>query len=143
MPKIQNEEMAQFSIRVPRKRLGITVCGREFRLRSSASHDLAVVNCKKCLKGIEEVKERKKAEKQPSAKQLDIFIGGRIRRFRKEAQLSQAAFGRKLGMSQVWVSNLELGGIQINLINLINYADALGKKIDDFLPLRRKGKMIF
>jgi transcriptional regulator with XRE-family HTH domain len=74
---------------------------------------------------------------------LDHYISSRIRMFRKELRMSQGEFGEKAGISQTWVSQLELGRISIDLETLVTYADVLGKKVDDFLPPRRKGKMVF
>lgn len=122
---------------------GIAVCGRLFRLEKSATTDPAAVTCKLCKKLLAKPPTlRKRYEPKPTTK-LDQYIGEQIRHFRSEAGISQYALGKLLGMSQAWVSKLELGGASINLEMLITYADALGKKVDDFLPPRKKGKMVF
>ncbi|NUP46511.1 MAG: helix-turn-helix transcriptional regulator [Catenulispora sp.] len=45
--------------------------------------------------------------------------GGRIRRLRKRAGLTQAEFGQLLGRSQGWVSGIESGDIELDSVTLI------------------------
>ncbi|KAB0669051.1 helix-turn-helix transcriptional regulator [Oryzomonas sagensis] len=127
------------------QRAGIALCGKLYRLETSATDDPAEVKCKVCLSrmatGLPVPPKRSYQPKE--ATELDRYIGGRIRMYRSELRMSQTEFGKRTGMSQTWVSQLELGRMSVDLLKLITYADMLGKKIDDFLPPRRKGKMIF
>ncbi|MFD0637674.1 helix-turn-helix domain-containing protein [Catenulispora yoronensis] len=45
--------------------------------------------------------------------------GGRIRRLRKRAGLTQAEFGQLMGRSQGWVSGIENGDIELDSVTLI------------------------
>ncbi|KAA0894212.1 helix-turn-helix domain-containing protein [Oryzomonas rubra] len=127
------------------QKAGIALCGKLFRLEISASADPAEVKCKACLRrmetGLPVPPKRSYLPKETTP--LDRYIGDRIRMCRTGLRMSQTEFGRKVGISQTWVSQLELGRMSVDILKLITYADALGKKVDDFLPPRRKGKMVF
>jgi DNA-binding XRE family transcriptional regulator len=126
-------------------RAGIALCGKLYRLENSASADPAGVKCKECLRRMVKgfpVPPMRVAPPKETTK-LDHFIGGRIRMLRSELRISQIEFGKRTGMSQTWVSQLELGRVPVDLLRLITYTDVLGKKVDDFLLPRREGKMVF
>ena len=94
------------------QRAGIALCGKMYRLETSASADPAGVKCKECLRRMENgLPEPRRYYPPKETTKLDHYIGGRIRMYRNELRMSQTEFGERAGISQTWVSQLELGRI--------------------------------
>ena len=62
----------------------------------------------------------------------------RLRQARVEAGLTQAGLGQAVGRSQTWVSKCELGERRVDIVELADLAEALGKTLEWFGP--RAGK---
>ena len=60
-------------------------------------------------------------------------IGRRIRKTRLERRLSQSELGKRLGFSDGWVSQVERGGIGLELAQLERVAQALDTSIYEFV----------
>ena len=60
-------------------------------------------------------------------------IGRRIRKARLEQRLSQSELGKRLGFSDGWVSQVERGGIGLELALLERVAQALDTSIYEFV----------
>ena len=56
----------------------------------------------------------------------------RLLQARTEAGLTQSELARAIGRSQSWVSKCELGERRVDIIELEDIAQALGKRIDWF-----------
>jgi DNA-binding XRE family transcriptional regulator len=59
-------------------------------------------------------------------------IGGRIRAWRLEANLTRAAFATRIGLSRETVANLEAGKVEPRTDLIEHIAHALGKGLRDF-----------
>lgn len=58
---------------------------------------------------------------------LDIMeIGDRLRDMRRQAGLTQGELGRRLGRTQIWISNRELGRIVPRWDEILDIAEACG-----------------
>ena len=60
-------------------------------------------------------------------------IGRRIRRARLDRHLSQSELGKRLGFSDGWVSQVERGGIGLEMAQLERIARALDAPIYEFV----------
>ncbi len=74
-------------------------------------------------------------------------LGERIRKARRDANLTQGELADKLGISQGVISNVETGISTIDVPDLPFWADALGKPIiyfylDEELDLHKRALMI-
>ena len=67
-------------------------------------------------------------------KNLNTFIGTKIREFRKKKNLTQKRLGELIKKSDNTISNYEKGVIALNQDVLFNLAKALDVKVDDFFP---------
>lgn len=61
-------------------------------------------------------------------------IGKRIRELRQRRGLSQEVLGEKTGISQTYLSDLELGKANVDAADLWQIAKALGFPINQFFP---------
>jgi transcriptional regulator with XRE-family HTH domain len=59
-------------------------------------------------------------------------IGGRLRRLRKERNLTQAELARQIGIQQSDLSRMEKGEYRVSLDNLVRILKALDLQIADF-----------
>lgn len=59
-----------------------------------------------------------------------------LRRARADAGLTQAQVAKKLGQSQTWVSNCELGERRVDFVELEDIAAAYGKPLKFFCTKR-------
>jgi len=66
--------------------------------------------------------------------QLKVFIGGRIKTYRKAKGLTQAELGERIERSDEALSNLERGKSLPEISTLIAVAKELERPIQDFLP---------
>jgi transcriptional regulator with XRE-family HTH domain len=67
----------------------------------------------------------------PANSQL-ATIGGRLRRLRKERNLTQAELARQIGIQQSDLSRMEKGEYRVSLDNLVRILKALDLQIADF-----------
>lgn len=67
-----------------------------------------------------------------------VFLG-RLRQARVEAGLTQADLAEALGQSQTWVSKCELGERRVDIVELTDIAEVLGKDLDWFTALPHGG----
>lgn len=76
--------------------------------------------------------------------ELNVFVGSKIRNFRKKKGITQKELGEKIGVKHNTISSYENGtnAPQQNMLFLI--AKALDKKVDDFFPTTdsEKGKFL-
>lgn len=66
------------------------------------------------------------------------FSPAAIRRERKARRLSQPAVARAAGVSQPYLSQIELGRRGASHETLLHIAGAIGCAVEDFAPRRRK-----
>lgn len=64
------------------------------------------------------------------------FLLGRLRQARQAAGMTQVELAARLGKRQAYVSRCELGERRLDVIELLEWADALGQPLDFFLPPR-------
>ena len=64
----------------------------------------------------------------------------RLRLARTEAGLTQAELGQAVGRSQTWVSKCELGERRVDVVELAELAEALGKSLEWFRPRAEEGE---
>ena len=69
---------------------------------------------------------------------IDKAIGGRLKRYRQQANLSQTALGRHLGVSFQQVQKYENGTNRISAASLMKIARVLHISIGDLLALKGK-----
>lgn len=62
----------------------------------------------------------------------------RLRQARAEAGLTQIELARAVGRSQTWVSKCELGERRVDIVELADLAEALGKPLEWFRPRDEK-----
>ena len=62
----------------------------------------------------------------------------RLRRAREESGLTQVQAAKKLGRSQTWLSNSELGERRVDFVELEDLAAAYGKPLEWFGTRRRR-----
>ena len=60
----------------------------------------------------------------------------RLRLAREESGMSQTAVAKKLGRSQTWLSNSELGERRVDFVELEDFARVYGKPLDWFRTRR-------
>jgi transcriptional regulator with XRE-family HTH domain len=72
---------------------------------------------------------------RPMEKPSDKFIGSRIKMARKEAGLTQAELGEKIGRTQGIINKMETGDIGATLENLYKLSEALNHPVTFFLGL--------
>lgn len=65
---------------------------------------------------------------------INKYVGGKIREFRKKKKVSQAELGKFLGVNQNTVSGYEKGEWEVSNKNLFKLADYFGVKVSDFFP---------
>lgn len=63
-----------------------------------------------------------------------IFVGGRIKKYRKDAKLSQIDLAKKAGLQQSHISRLEQGMHSPSFVTLQKIADALGIDVSKLDP---------
>lgn len=68
------------------------------------------------------------------SKYLKTYIGGQVKTLRKQAGLTQADLGEKIGRTAEAISNVETGKSLPSLDTLIAVAEALGVPLTDFFP---------
>lgn len=66
--------------------------------------------------------------------QLKSFLAGKLRSFRKQAELTQAGLAEKIGRTDEAISNIERGKSLPSLETLLAIADALQLPLRDFFP---------
>lgn len=64
----------------------------------------------------------------------------RLRQARAETGLTQAELAQAVGRSQTWVSKCELGERRVDIVELAELADSLGKPLEWFLPQAEKSR---
>ena len=64
----------------------------------------------------------------------------RLRQARAEAGLTQVELARAVGRSQTWVSKSELGERRVDVVELAQLAEILGKPLEWFCPRVEKNK---
>src|SRR5258708_37570528 len=65
----------------------------------------------------------------------DLGFGERLREYRRAKGLGQRQFGKSLGRSESWVSQLERGILIVNSLPMLQrMADALGVTLSDLRP---------
>jgi len=69
----------------------------------------------------------------PRSGALDAVLGERIRRRRRELQLSQSALGARLGITFQQVQKYENGTNRVSATTLIKLADALSMSVTELL----------
>ena len=67
-------------------------------------------------------------------------LGKRIRKFRKEQELTQAQVAQKLGVTQQLIATYETGKRRLPVLALIKIADILNISVDDLLGIEKKSK---
>lgn len=72
--------------------------------------------------------------------ELQKYIGGMIREYRKKKRLSQGDLGKRIGVGDTTISAYERGLINLNLNTLFSIADTLEIKVDDLFPNRKANK---
>ena len=65
---------------------------------------------------------------------LKTYIGGQVKTLRKQAGLTQAELGEKIGRTAEAISNVETGKSLPSLDTLIAASEALGVPLTDFFP---------
>ena len=65
------------------------------------------------------------------SQQYRAFLG-RLRQARAEAGLTQIELGQAVGRSQTWVSKCELGERRVDVVELAELAQVLGKPLEWF-----------
>lgn len=73
---------------------------------------------------------------QGNEKELAVFIGKKIKEYRKNKKITQKALGKIIGKSDNTISNYETGIIAPSQDSLFALAEALQVKVDDFFPKR-------
>ena len=68
------------------------------------------------------------------SKHLKTYIGGQVKTLRKQAGLTQAELGEKIGRTAEAISNVETGKSLPSLDTLISVSEALGVPLTDFFP---------
>ena len=68
------------------------------------------------------------------SKHLKTYIGGQVKILRKQAGLTQAELGEKIGRTAEAISNVETGKSLPSLDTLIATSEALGVPLTDFFP---------
>lgn len=68
------------------------------------------------------------------SKHLKAYVGGQVKTLRKQAGLTQAEFGEKIGRTAEAISNVETGRSLPSLDTLIATSEALGVPLTDFFP---------
>ena len=67
-------------------------------------------------------------------------IGGRLRRLRKDRNLTQAELARQIGIQQSDLSRMEKGEYRVSLDNLVKILSALDLHIADFFAARAESQ---
>jgi transcriptional regulator with XRE-family HTH domain len=70
------------------------------------------------------------------------IVGAHLREAREEKNLSQAEVAAKLGVPQSWVSKAETGERRLDVLELFDFLDAVGKKHQPFLRGLRAAAVI-
>lgn len=70
-------------------------------------------------------------------KELNRYIGRKIKEFRNKKNLKQSELGAKINVENSTISSYERGIINFNLNTLFALSDALDVKLDDFFPERK------
>ena len=63
------------------------------------------------------------------------YFRTRLRQARLASQLTQGELAQRVGRSQTWVSKCELGERRVDLVELEDLAQALGRSLDWFATL--------
>jgi transcriptional regulator with XRE-family HTH domain len=63
-----------------------------------------------------------------------LAFGQRLRKARREAQLTQEALGKRVGLSRTSITNIEQGNQHVGLHLLYQLAKAVGARPVDLLP---------
>lgn len=71
--------------------------------------------------------------RKPRGGPLDIVLGGRIKRLRRELGMTQTGLGEALGITFQQVQKYENGANRISALMLLKLADALGVTVGDLL----------
>jgi transcriptional regulator with XRE-family HTH domain len=71
------------------------------------------------------------------AKELDEYIGRKIKEYRNKKGLTQKELGQKLGIGHTTVSGYEKGTITLNSNTLFVIGEILDVKVDDLFPERK------
>jgi len=69
----------------------------------------------------------------PRHGELDVVLGARIRRRRRELQLSQSALGAELGITFQQIQKYENGSNRVSATMLMKLADALSVSVSELL----------
>lgn len=67
-------------------------------------------------------------------KDLAVFVGSKIKEYRKKKKLTQKELGKRIDKSDNTISNYETGAIAPSQDALFALAMALEVKVDDFFP---------
>jgi len=67
-------------------------------------------------------------------------LGERIRKSRKERELTQAQVAEKLGVTQQLIATYETGKRRLPVLTLVKIAEILDISIDDLLRIENKSK---
>lgn len=70
--------------------------------------------------------------------ELKIFIGNKIREFRKKAKMTQKELGEKAGVKHNTISTYEKGASSPDQNIIFRIAQALDRSVDDFFPNERE-----
>lgn len=79
------------------------------------------------------------SSKALQARRYRVFLD-RLRLAREEAGLTQADLARAVRRSQTWISKCELGERRVDVVELEDLAEALGKPLDWFATRARRGR---